>query len=186
MRNFFPMPRIPKKKQLNIFKERFVIKVGGEEPVVYPPGHLLAAMESLAPPSPELEEEVVEIEQQAYDDYNIGRLEENGPEEDTFPAGYDEADWDVAPEPDVSNHTIYRLYDVFIHKSTEPYSSQQLYVMHDFQSGPQDEITIVPNRFAVVAILNVIIVNNSCNLLMVTHPLAHAHFVTPTHSLLLI
>ena len=145
-----------------------IFKVASKQPVVYPPGYFGDGMESHIPSSPEMDKEELEYQEQTYDDFNIGRFEENGPEEDTFPGNYDEGDFDIPPEPEVSNHTLYRLYDVFIHKSAEPFASQQLYLMHDFQYGSNEEILVVPNRFAVVAILNVRFFNSSYNLPMAT------------------
>ena len=77
-----------------------------------------------------------------------------GPEDDCFPGMLDDSDFDVGPEPDVPNHTLYRLYDVFIYTDSDPLCSQQIYVMHDFKYGSNDEIEIVPNCYAVVTLLN--------------------------------
>jgi hypothetical protein len=152
----------PKRQRINIFQERLIFQAGSEDPVVYPPGYFGDGMESQATPPPE------ELDDGIPDDYEVGRLEEIGPEEEHHPVFYDDYDFDIGPEPETSNHSLYRLYDVFIYKDPNPLSSQQLYVMHDFKYGPNDCIVVIPNRYAVVALLNVIIIECSSNLQTVT------------------
>jgi hypothetical protein len=138
-------------KRINIFQEKLVFQAGSKAPVVFPPGYFGdGETECQATPPSEYEEEDLE-EDRSEEDLETDRFQEMGPEDDYFP---DESYFDVGHEPEVANHTLYRLYDVFIHTASDPLCSQQIYVMHDFKYGSNEEIEIVPNRFAVVTLLN--------------------------------
>ena len=139
--------------RINIFQEKLVFQAGSKAPIVYPPGHFGdGKTECQATPPSDYENE--EFEEDGTERNETERFEEMGPEDDCFPGMLDDSDFDVGPEPDVPNHTLYRLYDVFIYTDSDPLCSQQIYVMHDFKYGSNDEIEIVPNRYAVVTLLN--------------------------------
>jgi hypothetical protein len=166
--------RVPKRKRINIFQERVVFQCGSRPPEVYPPGHFGdGESESHATPLPEYEED--EPDDVIPEDYDA----DGGPEEAAFPGFYD-SDFDIPPEPEVSNHSLYRLYDVFIHQDPNPLSSQQLYVMHDFKYGENDSIEVIPNRFAVVSLLNVFSTNISSSSSMAILLLVHAPYAILT------
>jgi hypothetical protein len=171
--------RVPKRKKINIFQERIVFQCGSRPPEVYPPGYFgNGESESHATPPPDYEED--ESDEGIPEHYDAGGFEDFRPEEDAYPGFYD-SDFDIPQEPEVSNHSLYRLYDVFIHQDSNPLSSQQLYVMHDFKYGENDSIEVIPNRFAVVSLLNVFSPNFSSSSSMAIPLLVHAPYAILTH-----
>jgi hypothetical protein len=146
-------------KVINILEKAIKFRVGAEAPTVFPPGHYATDEECSATPplEPELEDDFMALDD-ALEDMAMGRYEENGSEKGNYPVGYDDFHFDIMPDEEVQNHVLYRWYDVFLYKDPNTRGSQQFYVLHDYEYGPNDEVVIIPNRYAVVALLNVYII----------------------------
>jgi hypothetical protein len=132
------------------FNEPLIFKVAGQQKEYYPAGSfpLLDDEECNAAPSIDLEEDEIDFP------YCPSLYAENHYESED--ATYD--DFDDYHDPnegdyEEQNLDLYRLYDVFIHRPIDPYSERQLYVIHDFDYTNEDDIVIIPNKYAVLCLL---------------------------------
>lgn len=57
------------------------------------------------------------------------------------------------------NSQLYRSYDIFVRHPTDPRSERQLYVMHDFDYDPEQNIVLSTTRFAVTSLIKVLLYN---------------------------
>jgi hypothetical protein len=154
---FQSMPRAKKKK--SIYDIPLEFQTGNEPPVVLPPG-------ALRPGNAECDVTPADNDGSyvAYDDYQAEETMNYGDEfnpnydpQDDFPV--DDAEWDttlVYGQNDEGNTHLYRPYDVFIFKDTDPRASRQIYVLLDFVIDPNDNIVPIPSRFAVVTVFMVL------------------------------
>jgi hypothetical protein len=138
-----------------VFDRPLLFEAGREPPVVIAPGSFRFEEERSVTPTleDELHDDTLQLEHENMIDYGDENFQLYACDEEFEFGDYD---YDTTFVGDQENSSLYRAYDVFIHKDPAPLSRTQLYVLYDFYVDLDEAPVLVPSKFAVVTILMVL------------------------------
>ena len=158
MRTFHSSMVNPRRSR-SIYDMPLVFEAGNDPPVVYPPGTFRCEDDCECDETPALFDEpddAFPLGEETIQDFGNDSFQIYDPSND-YGEDIDELERTLLFSAESNdNSPLYRAYDVFIHKDSNPAASTQFYVLHDFEFNSDDNIEIIPSRFAVVSILMVI------------------------------